>query len=1056
MKAKRNNNIILRCTWLLLTLLCVVPEGRADSDSIPVRPAGAEADDSVSYELPRPRNFNALRYTLDSQHRYLGDAMSKGNTFLDFGAGIIFLQHSNTSGVEPVTNLHLRLGRQFNSLHSARIGLSGGVGYMPSGLTGNGPQTLMGMIGGEADYLFSLSNYLLGYRPERPLELSGILGVGFNRFMIGGGNNKATAYDLKESSMSYNFHAGVQLKLFAGPHAAITAEPYVMLSNVKADLANQGSNWHRYHVAYGVNLSYIHYINNVLTPPALTGDFKKRFADGERWLRGDADDQAQRRPFFLHYGAGIAAYNTFTGLRWGKTIGPTASIGLGGWLSSAIGLRALVSATNGKWSKTDNQVNMIGYGAVAVDAVLNPLGFSRHYDWEAPAGLNFFGGYEFGMLKMVNMSGRNRSNVIGYRLGMQPWVRLRHDTRFYIEPMYTFLRHRQGEENRKRDDQVSLMAGIELLLGNRQDSPSDGSLVMPSGYFVGLGGGWNTTVRKWKYRDNTDTPFKNALLFGGYRFDPYNGVIISEEYLTDKVLRPSGELKWENWMTSIGYQLNISNLLTGWQPDKHWNVSVMLGPAMAVNSVKTRFGVYGALQLDYQLSKHFALFYQHRLYWMDRHLYESDQLYNQAGTVISSMNVGLMYQFEDLVGPTVRVAKGTAHGISVASRAVAHGVGNLFKQQRSPFFLDYGYGVAWIPDMPAKGGDSWGPSMQLAAGWWMIPAVGLRAGVNVAKGGALSLTAREANALHDLVTATAYGSFFADVMVNPLGFVSNYNWDQPFGVSLIAGVHKGIMAMEGYNSEARGRDLYASGWRAGMQLWVKLQDDLRLHVEPMYTRLSCDEIYLDEAHTTVSRTPAEGYSLFNAREAMSVRIGLTALLRSPKQRAASGVEPGDRSRFFAAVGGGMNFAFNKWRYADGGLNVNALLYGGYNFNEYHALRAQAEYVSDDMAKAGQEAERTRVGLFSLDYQLDVTSLFSGYQPQRRWELALFAGPSATDRMHIGLNGGLNVGYRLDSHWGLFYNHNVYMFSDADMLRTEQISGRWATLSTVNLGVKYHF
>lgn len=1043
MKARRIN--IISCYSLLLVLLLGISSS-SRADSIPVKIASDTAIDSVSYEMPRPKDFNAFRFTLDGRHRYQGDMMPKGNTFIDFGAGLMLLKHSNTNKFKPVTTLHLRLGRQFNQLHSARIGISGGVGYMNSGQKGNGSQVVMGMISGEADYLFSLSNYLLGYRPERPIDLSFMMGLGFNRFMLGGGNNQKTALDLKESSSSYNFHAGLQMKFFTGPHASITAEPFVMLSNESADLANHDADWHRYKVSYGINLSYIYYLNNQLAPPSMTGNFKRRSAPGERWLQGDVNDKMQRRPLFVHYGAGMAAYNMFNGLQWNKTTGLTANIGFGGWLSSSLGLRTVLSATNGRWSETGNQVNMMGYASVAIDAVVNPFGLTRRYNWESAMGLNLIAGYELGWLRMANTGGDNHSVVNGYRLGLQPWIRLSHDTRFYLEPMYTFLYYRQGNQNRKRNDQVSLMLGMELLIGNRRDCclACDSSF-LPNGYFVGIGGGWNTTVRRWKYSTESDNLFKNALFFAGYHFDSYNGVMLTEEYLTDKVALQDGELKWKNWMTSASYLLNISNLFTGYQTGKRWNVSVMVGPTLAINKEKARFGLHGGIQLDYRINKYFALFYQHRLYWMDKRLYESNQLYNQAGTLISSMNLGLMYQFDDIVAPTVRVVKGAARG-----------VGKLFKQQRSPFFMDYGYGLARFPSMPAKGISSWGSSMQLSAGRWMIPAVGLRAGICVNKGGALSIGAREASVANDIVTTTVYGSLFADVMVNPLGFVSNYNWDQRFGVNLFAGLHKGIIAVEGYNSEARSKDLYASGWRAGMQLWVKLQDDLRLYVEPTYTRMNCDKVYINESQSAVRMTAAKGYSQFDVKDAMSVRVGLTALLRNPQKRSSSNQASPASRNFFAGVGGGWNFNLSKWSYVNSGLNINALLYGGYSFGKYHSLRAQAEYVSDDVAVRNGEAQRTRIGLFSVDYQLDMTTLLNGYNAQRRWDMALFLGPSVTDKGKIGLNGGINIGYELNRKWGIFYNQNVYLFSDAKMFPQTQITGKLAVINTFNLGVNYKF
>ena len=1041
---------------LLALLLMAVTGSRADS--IPER----MEDDSTSYELPKPRDFNAIRFSMDRHHRYMGDIMKQGNTYIDFGAGLMAVKHLNQNATEPLTTLHLRVGRQFSPLHSARIGLTGGIGYMRSGANGDGAQTLNGTYGAEADYLFSLSSYLLGYRPERPLDVSPFIGIGFNQAILGGGNNKATAHDLKESAFSYNLHAGVQFKLFAGPYAALTAEPFIQLNSPGIDLSDQGTNWHRYNVSYGLNLSYIYYFNNLLTPPSLTGDFKRRFGEGQRWLQGSDEDKRQRRPLFFHYGAGIAAYNTFDDLRWANTAGPTYSLGFGGWLSSAIGLRTTLHVANGSWAEQGDKVNMMGYASLSVDALLNPLGFTRHYDWETSAGLTLIAGYETGLLKMINTGGHNRSNVMGYHLAVQPWVRLSHDTRLFFEPMYSLLIHRQGSENRKRDDQVTLKLGVELLMGDRQDAKAEATgAFQPSGYYIGVGGGWNATVKKWRYADHSAGFPKNAMLMAGYYFNEYSGLMLNEEYQTDAIQLNNGkEQRWKNWMTSVDYQLNVSNYFTGYQPRRRWNMSVMLGPTVAFNSEKTRFGVNAGFQLDYRFSRHLALFYQHRLYWMDKNLYTSDQFYNQAGTVISSMNLGLMYMFNDLIGPVTRVANGTAKGISAAARATGKGISNLFHQQRSPFFIDYGYGLAWFPGMPAKASDTFGTSLQLALGWWMLPSIGARVGATATKGGAIRVSASEAGGVSDVITSVGMATVSADLLINPMAFRSNYDWGQRFGVNLIGGFQRGIMAVEGNHSEARGRTLYANGWRAGMQLWMKLQDNLRFHIEPMYTMIDCDEIYIDDAtNTRVRRYEAEGYHLLDAKNAMSVRVGLSALLQNPKKRHYGEQSAFTHPHFFAAVGGGWNFNLNKWRYDNGGVNLNALAMAGYTFNEYHSLRAQFEYVSDDVAEKGQDSHKTNMHFISLDYQIDMTTLLNGYDNQRRWSVSTFLGPSMDNSQSIGLNLGMSAGYQLDKNWGLFYNHNIYMFTlfdDHRLFTTEQISSRLSVLNTFNLGVSYRF
>ena len=239
-------------------------------------------------------------------------------------------------------------------------------------------------------------------------------------------------------------------------------------------------------------------------------------------------------------------------------------------------------------------------------------------------------------------------------------------------------------------------------------------------------------------------------------------------------------------------------------------------------------------------------------------------------------------------------------------------------------------------------------------------------------------------------------------------------------------------------------------------MWTRLQDDLRLFVEPMYTRLSSNEVYLDDAtQSRVRQGAMNGYSQLGVKGAMSIRLGLTALLRHPKKRTDIAATPHTESRFFVALGGGTNFNLSRWNFANSGLNVNALLFGGYRLNAYHTLRAQAEYVSAGVAK-GTETQRTNIGIFSLGYQLDLTTLMRGYQPQRRWDVGLFVGPSATVKGKVGFHAGVSVGYRLVPHWALFYHHTAYGIGDAKLFPVSQISGKLAVINTFNIGVRYDF
>jgi len=83
----------------------------------------------------------------------------------------------------------------------------------------------------------------------------------------------------------------------------------------------------------------------------------------------------------------------------------------------------------------------------------------------------------------------------------------------------------------------------------------------------------------------------------------------------------------------------------------------------------------------------------------------------------------------------------------------------------------------------------------------------------------------------------------------------------------------------------------------------------------------------------------------------------------------------------------------------------------------------------------------------------MTNLLAGYNPTNRWDVGLFVGPSINKR--LGLNFGLNAHYRLDSHWGLFYLHNVYLYGNQQFQR-EQFTPSTSILNTFNMGLSYRF
>ena len=82
-------------------------------------------------------------------------------------------------------------------MSSIRFGIGGELGYI------SGEPNANWTMRTNADYLFNFSNYLLGYRPDRPLSVSGILGLGVQHSHLTKYNGSAVARTMKDKATSY-------------------------------------------------------------------------------------------------------------------------------------------------------------------------------------------------------------------------------------------------------------------------------------------------------------------------------------------------------------------------------------------------------------------------------------------------------------------------------------------------------------------------------------------------------------------------------------------------------------------------------------------------------------------------------------------------------------------------------------------------------------------------------------------------------------------------------------------------------------------------------------
>ena len=1011
-------------------------------DVIPTS-ATTQAQDTAYYGAARQKNFNALRFVLDSRHRFKGDRYVRGdfwnNTFIDMGGGVGgFYHNTNAASFTPTLSLRLGVGKVVSPMVSFRLGFEKAWAYSHASTTVYNTNQY-NSYGGYVDFLYNFSNYLLGYRPERPFNVSGILGLGVQTASLHSWNNAdMTAVGASTSGAALDGHVGVQFKFFASPYASIALEPYFKVATKKLNLlANPGYSDPDF--SYGVNFAYQWNFAKQLSYMANAGIFQKHFNNQKRYMLDNGQLQHLRYPMFFDYSFGPMYVGKSYNLSLRNTRGFDALAAVGWWLAPAAGVRAGVHVTNGDWKQgsigNDDTKSLIGTRGVNVDFLFNPFGFKRHYNWDAPVGMNLLAGYEFGGMKKTAASlfGSYEGNYTAFRFGGQLWMKLTNDLRLTLEPTYMQIEHYNGNLDRERYDEYAVKLGLSLLfrdkgIRNYRNVESDSVLnTIQRGYFLGLGLGWNNTVWEWRFKGYQHDLLKNAVLFGGYRFNKIHGIRLQAEWMKeaqaffDSYGSGIEKFTYNNYLLSTDYQINLFNAMAGYDPLRRWNVYMYAGPTLLLGDGGAAFAANVGGMVTYNITPNLSLFYSHTVYRMPKTRYPHHMVYTRDGIFTNNLNVGIMYNFD------------RDNNIFAAA-----------SQRR--FFFEYGFGPAYTGRTPLRFRNTRGFDANASIGWWFSSAFALRGGVHVTN--ADWQTTQYANEDTKLLVGTR--GIAADLLINPLGFVKDYNWEMPFGFNLVGGYEFG----QGKRTMTPNADSFEGNYtalRGGVQLWARLANGLRFTLEPM-----------------VSSVKLKGVNGYNYNE-YALKAGVAVLFKRQAERNYPDV-PSDEVRnipkkgYFLGVGMGWSNTIWDWRFSgyQHGVLKNATIFGGYHFNELHGIRLQSEWMREKIAfpnYASQVKLKPNNYLLSLDYQFNLYNYMAGYDPSCRWNVYLYGGPTLAvgdGGTKLAANVGGMVTYSLTPDVSLFYSHTIYRFNK-HYYPTSLVYTRDGTYTNnLNIGVMYSF
>lgn len=655
-------------TKVIILFLLVLPSLASAQDILPDSLSDGEAKaDSAQYTRRNiAKDFNYLDHILDGRYMPHGDQFTKrwdDHLFLEVGAGIQqVVAPSESYAFTPITNANLAIGKQFSPKHSLRLTLNAGYGYQKK------KEFFMYQLGAKLDHIFDMSSYFAGYDPTRRLSVSTIVGIGAVHSTF------AQNSDIRdhEAATALEGHLGLQFKIFTGPQGYINIEPYAGLATDPIDISGK-RNWRDYDAFYGGKLSYVYYLHNNLSPEARAEYLVKRILKDE--LTQDSTLFSWRKPMFIEFANSLNFLNT-PELSMGATKGGGYSLALGGWLSPAIALRGTFSNENVVYAHAnrflgDEDALSGNYVGVRAEALLNPFGFVRHYNWDSRFGVYAVAGLKMGKLWKRGYTQSTSAYYQGYTAGLHLWARLSDGLQFFVEPRYERLEYHQPNNKkmsnwRYSDDLWGVNVGVTVFTRTRKYidwkvwEERDQSQFMNK-IAIGVGGGFNFMQKNIQF---VDTNFKlgyNVNAFAEYHFNATHAVRASIDATQHPLKFYSSTLLEQRiedtnnaaLYTSLNYMLNLTNILNSQDPDlRTFEAFVYAGPSMVMRNEGYKFfkpyftGNLG-LKLLYHVNRHIGVHLSPNFYYLYKDLRENVYLEQNMPSVslMETINAGVQYTF---------------------------------------------------------------------------------------------------------------------------------------------------------------------------------------------------------------------------------------------------------------------------------------------------------------------------------------------------------------------------------------------------------------------------
>lgn len=274
-------------------------------------------------------------------------------------------------------------------------------------------------------------------------------------------------------------------------------------------------------------------------------------------------------------------------------------------------------------------------------------------------------------------------------------------------------------------------------------------------------------------------------------------------------------------------------------------------------------------------------------------------------------------------------------------------------------------------------------------------------------------------------------------MLDATYFFNGHQLHPRFSANILAGGELGYIKKENGYHPAKGG---YTGFTGGVQLKYRFADEISLFIEPRTTFASYS---LKTSEKEQGRNVAKKYTdnLFN------INIGIEIQRANEENRMARSLNREVFTpSFFVSGGIGFSTPIQVKRYAlKRYFDYQAIITAGRIFTPLSSLRLGIDFgpFSVDL-KEGEAKYNMPSG--SLDYMLNLTNLMMGYDPERKYDVQLFAGIVASMRLKqensffIGGEAGLQASYQVSRRFKVFLEPKIRIYGK-ELLMQNNVQGK---------------